>query len=111
MIPKGTDKADQNKIVYRPGVRIGHADAIEDEDLLRDCFVDTGQLDLAIETETPASIVLGRTGCGKTAFIEQIKIRCDNCIEIDLESLSLNLISNSNIIQFFQSIGVDLDIL
>ncbi len=54
--------------------------------------------------------MLGRTGCGKTAAIMHICNVQDNVIQIEPENLSLNFISNSNILSFFHGLGVNLDL-
>ncbi len=99
-----------NKIAFRTGVRIGFADAEDDIEFLDQCYIDIGHVEQALATEDPGSILVGRTGCGKTAAILKIISTQDHVIRIDPEDLALNFISNSNILSFFHGIGVDLDL-
>jgi hypothetical protein len=59
---------------------------------------------------SPRSLIIGRTGSGKSALISQIAESADNCIPLDLESLSLAYVSNSDVIRFFENLGVNLDV-
>ncbi len=90
---------------------IGAIAAEEDDHFLEQCFVDSGFLSRLIDTGNTASILLGRTGIGKSALLKEVHDRnIENSIEIDPEEFSIRYISNSNVISFFESIGVNLDI-
>lgn len=99
-----------NNFVYRKHMSIGEADAECDRAYLEHCFVNTGDLDALLDPKNPKCIVLGRTGSGKTALLDRLAHSSENIIILEPESLSLNHISNSNIIRFFEEIGVNLDI-
>ncbi len=83
--------------------------AENDRDYLYDCFVDTGDYDTLVNTRDDRSIILGRTGSGKSALLEIVKRREENIIEIHPEELSLNYISHSNVIKLLEECGVNLD--
>lgn len=85
-------------------------DASEDDRFLESCFVDTGDINALEDTQSSKSIVLGRTGSGKTALLSVIKKNNDNVIDLLPQELSLNYIADSNVIQFFDSTGVRLDL-
>ncbi len=85
-------------------------DAESDHKFLRECFFDTGDLEILQDCEDPKRIVIGRVGAGKSALLGQVRQTCANAFEIRAEDLSLNWISNSDIIQFFESAGVKLDL-
>lgn len=95
---------------FKKHMSIGKLGAEEDHLFLRSCFVDTGDFQVAIDTDSSHSIVLGRTGSGKSALLEKIKEECEHAIEIHPEELSLNYISNSNILSFVSQVGVNLDL-
>lgn len=99
-----------NPVVFRKNVNVGAADAESDNAYLTHCFIDTGDLDQLLDCNNPRCIVLGRTGTGKTALLQQILKQGPNVCELLPETLSLNYIANSNIIKFFEKIGVDLNI-
>lgn len=96
--------------IFRAGSRIGFADAEDDWEYLSQCFIDIGHVQQALNTEDSGSILLGRTGAGKSAAIMHIKSVEDNVIELNPEDLSLNYISNSSILSFFHNLGVNLDL-
>ena len=48
---------------------IGAADAEADKKFLKDCFFDNGDLNLLLDIENPKSLIIGRTGSGKSALI------------------------------------------
>lgn len=87
---------------------LGAAAAEEDKAYLADCYIDTGDLK---ELENPNShrrIVIGRTGSGKTALLLKLAEQPDTFM-IDPESLSLNYITNSTIIQYLDSQDINLE--
>lgn len=97
-------------VVLRQGLSVGAMSAEDDGAYLRDSFVSTGALDELIDTNSPKCIVLGRTGSGKSALLISLSEKQENVIQLDPESLSLNYISNSDILRFFENLGIDLDV-
>ena len=74
------------------------------------CFVDNGDLAVLENCSDPKCIVVGRTGTGKTALLKMMLVRQENSVELSPEDLSLNYLSNSTIIDFFEEAGVHLDL-
>jgi hypothetical protein len=106
--PKNTATS---KFRFRKHDNIGVSDAEQDENFLYECFVDTGEIDVLLDVDNPQRIVIGRTGAGKTALLMQLSNQGNgNVINVKPESLSLNYISNSNILNFVLQLGVNLDI-
>lgn len=77
---------------------------------LKECFVDTGIYDVVRDVSSPKSILLGRTGSGKSAIIRYLKQTNEHVIEMQPEQLSLDYISNSDILAFFEEAGVKLNV-
>ncbi|STZ64237.1 Uncharacterised protein [Moraxella lacunata] len=100
------------QVVIRPNTNIGELDAESDNRFLSECFVDNGLIEVLYDVEEVKSIVLGRTGSGKTATLMHIESESNkNRVKlIDLENLFLNYIDNSNIIKFLQQNDINLDI-
>lgn len=98
------------KYRFRRNSSIGAMDAESDERFLRDCFVNTGDLATLLDCSDAKRIVVGRVGAGKSALLNRILDSTENAFEVRAENLSLNYISNSDIIQFFEAIGVKLDL-
>ncbi len=98
------------KYRFRSKDSIGVADAESDATFLQNCFIDTGDLALLVDCADHRRIVLGRTGAGKTALLMQLAGRASTVINVKPESLALAYISNSTILQFIHSLGVNLDI-
>lgn len=98
-----------NPIILRPGSHIGQPDAEADAEYLFDCFIDTEGYERAVDTNDAGSILLGRTGSGKSAIIRKIFEQQENSIELSPEVLSLSYIANSQTIAFFEAAGVHLD--
>lgn len=97
------------KFRFRSNDHIGATDAESDNGFLENCFIDTGELDLLLDCNDHRRIVLGRTGTGKTALLSELGRRSNRVICIQPESLALSYISNSTILQFIHSLGVNLD--
>lgn len=86
---------------------VGAAAAEEDAHFLQHCFVDTGDLEILRDCENPKRIVVGRTGSGKTALLKRLQETEEHVIEVSPVSLSLEHISNSQVLQFFTEVGVN----
>lgn len=98
-----------DKFKFRRHASVGAAAAEDDDLFLSECFLDTGDLEALIDCHDPRRIVLGRTGIGKTALLNQL-IKEKNVIAINPETLSFNYLTNSSILQFFLEAGVKLDL-
>jgi hypothetical protein len=96
---------------FRSLDNIGVADAENDAEFLKDCFVDTGQLAALCDCAEPRCVVVGRTGAGKTALLQALKEKVgDRAIEVKPEELALAHISNSTILRYISDeLGVNLD--
>ena len=55
-------KIAKNDFVFKKHMSVGEADAENDKKFLEDCFVDIGDYEILEDTDSPQSIVLGRTG-------------------------------------------------
>ena len=95
-----------SRIIFRAGYNVGEAAAEDDGEFLKNCFIKVPVVDLLTDFSNNKSILLGRTGSGKTAILNYIKENYDNVIEIKPEDVSFEFISNSNIIKFFEELGI-----
>ncbi|MFA6062865.1 MAG: hypothetical protein WC736_09715 [Gallionella sp.] len=95
---------------FRRGASIGELDAESDDAYLSTCFVETGDYQILSDIGNSHRIIVGRTGAGKSALIRQLMQSEENVIEILPENLSLNYISNSDLISTLERSGVKLDL-
>jgi hypothetical protein len=96
-------------IIWR-NCAIGALDAETDEKLLSTCYVDNGCLEAIRDIASSSSIILGRTGVGKSATIIRLSQVESNVIRVDPLDLAFKHIENSTVIRFFQNAGVNLDL-
>jgi hypothetical protein len=101
---------EDSKIKITRNLKIGALDAEADTELLKKCFVDNGHLSLLTSIDSPTSIILGRTGSGKSALIYKIEELAPKSIRLDPNDISLRFLENSDIIQFFEELGINLDL-
>lgn len=101
-------KSDE-QIIWR-NLSVGAPDAATDKDLLDTCFVDGGCLGLIRDTEHHASIVLGRTGQGKSAVLLRLQTLEPNTIDVKPIELAFRFVENSTVIRFFENAGVNLNL-
>jgi GTPase SAR1 family protein len=95
---------------FRKASHIGISQAELDDRYLQSCYVDSGYLELAFDTKVAKIFVNGRTGTGKTALLLKLASeKPDQVVFVRPEALALSHISNSNIIRFFESLGVRMD--
>jgi hypothetical protein len=105
MPPKGS-----SSFRFRQADSIGAA-AAEDDEFLKDCFIDTGVLTQLVDYSNRRLIVIGRTGAGKSALLtilESVNPH-GHVIRISAEHLALTYIANSTVLSFFNNLGVNLD--
>lgn len=95
---------------FKKGEFIGELDAESDLNYLSECFTYTDDYSILTDIETPQRIIVGRTGSGKSAIIQNLKSEKENVIEILPENLSLNFIANSDLIVKLESLGIKLDL-
>lgn len=100
----------RNPITLRQGQNIGQPAAEDDDEFLFTTFFENYAFKEICDVSSPKFILSGRTGSGKTAIIRKIEREKDRTIRIDPSELSLQYISNSDIIGFFESAGVKLDL-
>lgn len=94
---------------FNRNVDIGSLDAENDKFLLS-AFVDKNDMSILRDMDDPKCILLGRTGCGKSALIRILEENEMKLIRIDPESMSLRHLSNSDIINYFKKIDVKMDL-
>lgn len=107
----GKRPATANPVVLRRGVGIGSGNAESDDEFLFTCFVNYPPVDVCQRTTSPAMVVAGRTGSGKTAILRHIESRSEHSIVIDPFEMSMSYVSNSDALRFLEAIGADLDLL
>ena len=103
-------KAPQSEFKFRKTDKIGAASAEEDIEFLQACFVETNEYEVLKDKGDIRQIVLGRTGSGKSALFEYLKLEHeDRVISIEPQELALTHVSNSSVIKYFSDLGVNLD--
>ncbi|MCA2370398.1 hypothetical protein ATU3B_02065 [Agrobacterium genomosp. 3 str. CIP 111-78] len=100
-----------NGIIYRQGVHVGEISAEDDEVFLTECFVAQDFYSQLLDMDSSKSIILGRTGSGKTAVLKQIERTRDDTIRVDPKDVAFDYISNSNILRFIIGLGCDVNLL
>ena len=107
---KKPHKLPAKTFIFRKHSNIGAADAIEDKKFLSESFVDNGELEILSACDHPQCIVLGRTGSGKTALLEKLSTIEDKVIKLAPEGLALTYMVNSDVLGFFITAGVNMDL-
>lgn len=95
---------------FRRNDSVGTADAESDDKYLSECFVETGDLQVLRDCSNPKRLIVGRTGAGKSALLRKLREVERNVIELSPQNLCLSYIANSDVINFFESAGVNLDL-
>lgn len=98
------------QLKLRSGLSIGAAAAEDDKEFLRHCFIDSGYLNTLLDVQNSRSIIVARTGAGKSALIDHVVQRVDHVVAIEPDQLAFTYIANSNILKFFDNLGVNLDL-
>ena len=101
---------EDKKLKITRNLKVGSLDAEGDSELLNRCFVDNGYLDRLLDVEDPASIILGRTGSGKSALLYKVKSSAQKVVKLDPSDISIRFLEHSDIIQFFGALNINLDL-
>lgn len=101
---------DEPVLKITRNLKVGALDAEADTDLLNKCFIDNGYLSQIMDVDSPASIILGRTGSGKSALLYKVAKTAQKFVKLDPNDISVRFLESSDIIQFFDSLGVSLDL-
>ena len=95
------------EIIIRKGLKLGELDAEADSELLDSCFVDNGQLAELLDIESPSSVILGRTGAGKSALLYKISKEVEHSSFLDPNDISIRFLEHSNICLLYTSDAAD----
>ncbi|MHB8425768.1 MAG: P-loop ATPase, Sll1717 family [Gammaproteobacteria bacterium] len=98
-----------SEFVFYRNDDIGSAAAEDDDSYLKECFVDTGDLEALLDCSNPRRVVVGRTGSGKSALIARLLESAERKASLSPHSLALNFIANNDVIGFFEAAGVNLN--
>lgn len=100
-----------NPVILNDGMTIGSLAAETDDDFLFECFVHYPPVELAKRIEAHGSILIGRTGAGKTAIIRYLREIAQHTVQVEPSEMAMSYVSNSDALQFLNAIGADLDLL
>lgn len=89
-------------------LNIGSPDAETDE-LLFDAFIKNQNYRELTDVKSQKSILIGRTGSGKSAILKYLETNVENVHRIEPESLSLRFLSNSTILKYFRGLEINLN--
>lgn len=101
---------DNKKLKIAKNLKVGALDAETDTRLLDKCFVDKGDLHELLDIYNPASIVLGRTGSGKSALLYKLQHHAYKSVKLDPNDISIRFLEHSDIINFFDALDIKLDL-
>lgn len=106
---KKRKNSEPKKFVFRRNVDLGNLEAEHDRFLLK-TFVEKEDYSIMMDMFSTRSILIGRTGIGKSALICKLESEAQNVTRIEPEAMSLQHLSNSTIIRYFNQLGVKLDL-
>lgn len=97
-----------NVFKFQKYLEIGSPDA-ETDKLLEQAFIEKDALNAIIDMSNQRSILIGRTGSGKSAILKHLEKTQSKVVRIEPEAMSLRFLSNSTLLQYFNSIDVNLN--
>ena len=93
---------------FLPGMTFGTI-AAERDSLLSDCFFPTAFYQRVRDINDVGSGLIGRSGSGKTAILEQLKMDHLRAVTIHPEELAFRYLGESDLIKALRQSGVNLD--
>jgi hypothetical protein len=101
-------KQQQSKFRFTKNLEIGSPDAETDPYLMK-AFIENDALRLLLDMSNQRSIIIGRTGSGKSALLKYIENTQDKVKRIEPEAMSLRYLVNSTILSYFRELGINLN--
>lgn len=103
--------ASNRKAKLRSGFNVGGEQA-EADPLLHEAFYASGQYEALATLDDPHCFIVGRTGSGKSAALQQLEQeKPEHVIRINPEDLSLPYITDLQAVKFLRALDVHLDAL
>ena len=93
---------------FRQGLGFGTA-AAEQDSLLAECFFPTASYHVVRDIRSPRSGLIGRSGSGKTAILERLKLDGFRTVSINPDELAFQYLGSSDLIQTLRATGINLD--
>lgn len=103
--------AKQAKVKIKSGANIGEPAAEDDHRFLAECFISHPVIDALSDVGSHQSILLGRTGAGKSAMLWHLENMLRDATRIDPKEVAFQYIGTSPIIKQIAELGVDLHVL
>lgn len=99
---------NESSPIIRTGWTIGSSSAEHDRDLY-EVFIDTGSFDSLNDVEDRRSLLVGRTGAGKSASLSQIENRrARQAIRIRPQDFAFQYITNTDMVKRLKDLDVEL---
>ena len=105
-MPRRQRQKDQFR--FRQGFSVG-ALAAEHDELLDECFIASNQYESIQNVEDVHCALIGRSGSGKTAILDQLKKNKQLVVTIDPDALAFQFLGSSDLILALRASGVGLD--
>lgn len=101
-------KTEEKKFKLNKGIDIGSPDAETDRILMK-VFLESDSLHSILNTNSQKSIIIGRTGSGKSALLKYIEQNKEKVGIIHPEAMSLRFLCNSTILRYFRELDINLN--
>ncbi|MBQ8847746.1 MAG: hypothetical protein IJ003_02240 [Candidatus Gastranaerophilales bacterium] len=99
------------EIVFKRSMSLGTICAENDDEFLKSCFLETPEYNELCDFKNRKMILLGRTGTGKTALLNEIKNKVDYYIPIKPDMFAMQYIASVPFVKRLVDEGINLDIL
>jgi hypothetical protein len=98
----------KSKIKLKPGASIGEPAAEDDSRFLESSFINHPTIAVLKDVSSPQSVLLGRTGAGKSAILWHLENTLDHVTRINPKDVAFQYLGNSAILREVRALGVDL---
>lgn len=99
-----------SEIVFKRNMNIGTISAEHDLEFLKSCFIKTPEFEDLCDFSNRKMILLGRTGSGKTALLNEIKNSVDCFVQIKPDVFAFQYLSSVPFVKKLIEANVNLDI-
>jgi len=97
------------KIQIDENISVGDGTAEYDKEFIDNCFFYHPTYDSLKQRENQKRFVYGRTGVGKSAFLQKIHDTQERSVSLDLSEIALDYLINNDALRFLTELGINLE--
>lgn len=97
------------KFLIDENISVGDGTAEYDKEFIDNCFFDHPTFHSLTQRTNQKRFIYGRTGVGKSAFLQRIEDTQEKSVSLDLSEIALDYLINNDALRFLSELGINLE--